>query len=193
MRGARPVEVNSVLRKAVERLARGRSMPAQVVECARIVLRAADGLRDKQIAQELGMTAEKAARWRNPFLDGGIAALQKDAPRPGRTRTITEDQVKRVVETTIGHKPANATHWSAICSPRLPLFRQPYRLCQNWGLRRLPVYGNHSWVTFEKKSDASKKIVLDISSEEALHDRKVQPLSKLLARLRQRSDRHKSK
>jgi hypothetical protein len=100
MRGARPVEVNSVLRNAVERLARGRSMPAQVVECARIVLRAADGLRDKQIAQELGMTAEKAARWRNPFLDGGIAALQKDAPRPGRTRTITEDQVKRVVETT---------------------------------------------------------------------------------------------
>jgi hypothetical protein len=100
MRGARPVEVNSVLRNAVERLARGRSMPARVVERARIVLRAADGLRDKQIAQELGMTAEKAARWRNPFLDGGIAALQKDAPRPGRTRTITEDQVKRVVETT---------------------------------------------------------------------------------------------
>ncbi len=112
MRVARPVELNSEVRKAVERLARGRSLPARVVERARIVLRAADGLQDKEIAQELGVTAEKVARWRNRLLDGGIAALQKDASRPGRTRTITDDQVKRVVDMTIGHKPANATHWS---------------------------------------------------------------------------------
>jgi transposase len=96
----------------MERLARGRSLPARVVERARIVLRAANGLRDKEIAQELDITPEKAARWRNRFLDGGITALQKDAARPGRTRTITDDQVKRVVEMTIGRKPANATHWS---------------------------------------------------------------------------------
>ena len=109
---ARPVELNSEVRKAVERLARSRSLPARVVERARIVLRAADGLQDKKIAQELGVTPEKVARWRNRLLDGGIAALQKDASRPGRTRTITDDQVKRVVDMTIGHKPANATHWS---------------------------------------------------------------------------------
>jgi hypothetical protein len=48
-------------------------------------------------------------------------------------------------------------------------------------------------VTYEKNSGAARKIVLDISSEEALHDRKAQPLSKLLPRFRQRSDRHKSK
>lgn len=112
MRVARPVELNSEVRKAVERLARGRSLPARVVERAHIVLRAADGLQDKEIAQELGVTPEKVARWRNRLLDGGIAALQKDASRPGRTRTITDDQVKRVVDMTIGHKPANATHWS---------------------------------------------------------------------------------
>ena len=65
MRVARPVELNSEVRKAVERLARGRSLPARVVERASIVLRAADGLQDKEIAQELGVTAEKVARWRN--------------------------------------------------------------------------------------------------------------------------------
>jgi transposase len=48
-------------------------------------------------------------RWISAYL---CDALQKDASRPGRTRTITDDQVKRVVDMTIGHKPANATHWS---------------------------------------------------------------------------------
>ena len=62
---------------------------ARIVERARIVLLAADGMQDKQIAPELGITPEKAARWRNRFLDGGLAALEKDAPRPGRRRTIT--------------------------------------------------------------------------------------------------------
>jgi transposase len=69
-------------------------------------------LQDKEIAQQLGITPEKAARWRNRFLDGGIAALEKDAPRPGRTRIISDRQVKRVVAMTIRHKPAGATHWS---------------------------------------------------------------------------------
>ena len=112
MRVARPVELNSEVRKAVERLARGRSLPARVVERARIVLRAADGLQDKRSGAGTWRTPEKVARWRNRLLDGGIAALQKYASRPGRTRTITDDQVKRVVDMTIGHKPANATHWS---------------------------------------------------------------------------------
>ena len=112
MRVARPVWLNPEQRKILERQVRGRSLAARVVERARIVLLAADGLRDKEIAQELAMTPEKAARWRSRFLDGGIPALQKDAPRPGRTRTITDRQVKRVVEMTIRQKPLNATHWS---------------------------------------------------------------------------------
>ena len=69
-----------------------RSLPARVVERARIVLLAADGLENKQIAQRLGITPEKAARWRKRFLAGGITALQKDAPRPGKPRTITDQR-----------------------------------------------------------------------------------------------------
>jgi transposase len=61
------------------------------------VLRAADGLQDKDIAAELDITPEKAARWRNRFLDGGFAALQKDAPRPGRPNTIPAAKVKPLV------------------------------------------------------------------------------------------------
>ena len=112
MRTAAVVELNAEQRQSLERMARSRSLPARVVERARIVLLAAEGLENKQIAQRMGITPEKAARWRNRFLTGGIAALEKDAPRPGRTRTITDGQVKKVVEMTLHQRPANATHWS---------------------------------------------------------------------------------
>jgi transposase len=112
MRVARPVTLNPEQRQLLEQQARARSLPARVVERARIVLRAADGQQDKQIAAALGITPEKAARWRNRFLDKGWAALQKDAPRPGRPRMIGEAQVKLVIDKTTQEKPEASTHWS---------------------------------------------------------------------------------
>jgi FixJ family two-component response regulator len=71
MRVARSVILDSEQRRSLQQQARARSLPVRVVERARIVLRAADGLQDKEIAAELGIRPEKAARWRNRFLDGG--------------------------------------------------------------------------------------------------------------------------
>ncbi len=112
MRVARPVVLDSHQEEVLQRRARGRSLPARMVERARIVLRAAAGLQDKEIAAELGIMPEKAARWRNRFLDGGLVALEKDAPRPGRTPTITSAKVQEVIQKTTQEKPGNATHWS---------------------------------------------------------------------------------
>ena len=112
MRIAAAVALNSEQRQALERMARARSMPARLVERARIVLLAADGMENKQIARRMNLTEKKTARWRSRFLAGGIAALQKDAPRPGKPRSIADRQVKRVVDMTLHQKPANATHWS---------------------------------------------------------------------------------
>ncbi len=112
MRVARPVVLQPEQRIVLEQYDRARSLPVRWVERARIVLRAADGLQDQQIAEQLGITPEKAARWRNRFLDGGLIALQKDAPRPGRTPTITNARVQQVIEKTTQEKPSNATHWS---------------------------------------------------------------------------------
>src|SRR6202171_3707941 len=112
MRVARPVQLSSEQRKSLEQQSRARSQSARVVERARIVLRAADELENKEIAAEFGITPEKAARWRNRFLDGGLTALQKDAPRPGRTPTISNARIKQVIEKTTREKPPNATHWS---------------------------------------------------------------------------------
>jgi transposase len=112
MRVARSVVLDKGEKEGLAQLARGRSLPARLVERARIVLRAAAGLQDQQIASELGITPEKAARWRNRYVDGGIQALGKDAWRPGRPRTITDAQVAEVIQKTTQEKPANATHWS---------------------------------------------------------------------------------
>jgi transposase len=73
---------------------------------------AADGKQDLEIAAEIGISNQKAARWRKRFLQLGLAGLEKDAPRPGRTPTITAAKVREVVRKTTQEKPANATQWS---------------------------------------------------------------------------------
>jgi transposase len=112
MRVARAVVLSAEQRAMLESRARARSASARSVERARIVLLAAAGMQDKQIADKLRIMPEKAARWRNRYLDGGMAALDKDAPRPGRTPTITPAIVQEVVRKTTQEKPDSATHWS---------------------------------------------------------------------------------
>ena len=112
MRVAPPISLSPEQRKELEQTSRARSLPARQIERARIILRAADGWLDKEIAGELGITAEKVARWRRRFLEGGMAALRKDAPRPGRPRTVPAGKVKLIVDKTTQEKPAGATHWS---------------------------------------------------------------------------------
>jgi transposase len=69
-------------------------------------------MQDLEIAAEVGISNQKAARWRKRFLKLGLAGLEKDAPRPGRTPTITSAKVQEIVRKTTQEKPANATHWS---------------------------------------------------------------------------------
>src|SRR5271157_1132736 len=112
MRVAPRVELSEDQERALKQWARGRSLPARQVERARVVLLAAAGKQDVEIAAELGISNQKAARWRKRFLKMGLAGLEKDAPRPGRTPRITAVQVREVIRKTTQEKPANATHWS---------------------------------------------------------------------------------
>jgi transposase len=112
MRIAPPVVLSEQQRTTLETIARGRSIPARLVERARIVLRAAEGLQDSQIAELLSIPRQKSARWRKRFLTLGIAGLEKDAPRPGRPASISAHVIRDVVTKTTQTRPANATHWS---------------------------------------------------------------------------------
>ena len=77
-----------------------------------MVLLAAKGWQNKDIAVEVGLDRRQVALWRQRFLDGGIDALRKDAPRSGRPATVTAQVESRIVHATLHDKPVNATHWS---------------------------------------------------------------------------------
>src|ERR1044072_760565 len=100
MRVAPQVILTDEERRTLRQWARGRSLPSRPVERARVVLWAAAGRQDLEIAAEVGISNQKAARWRKRFLKLGLAGLEKDAPRPGRTPTVTSSQVQEVVRKT---------------------------------------------------------------------------------------------
>jgi len=82
------------------------------VERSRIVLLAAAGTRDSDIAAALNITPHKAARWRSRFLQLDLLGLEKDAARPGRPVRIGTKKTQAVVTKTTQELPPNATHWS---------------------------------------------------------------------------------
>jgi len=112
MRVAPAIVLSPEQQENLEQHSRARSLAARMVERARIVLLAAAGRQDKEIAETLGISVQKSARWRARFLKLGIAGLEKDAPRPGRTPSISTKTVKRVIDLTLHQAPVNATHWS---------------------------------------------------------------------------------
>src|SRR5712691_2424135 len=112
MRIAPPVVLTSEQRAKLETYARGRSTQARVVLRARIVLLAGEGKQDLKIAHLLSIVPRTAARWRSRFLHDGIAGLEHDAPRPGRTPSISPELVRMVIAKTTQERPSHATHWS---------------------------------------------------------------------------------
>src|SRR5277367_5475416 len=112
MRVAAEILLTSEQKSELERLTRGRRREARLVLRARIVLLAADGYTDLEIAEGLGMVPRTAARWRARFLKQGAAGLERDAPRPGRTPAISAQTVLAVIEKTTQQKPSHRTHWS---------------------------------------------------------------------------------
>lgn len=112
MRVAPAVVLTEDQERTLQQWSRGRSLPARQVERAQVVLLAAAGRQDLEIAAEIGISNQKAARWRQRFLKAGLAGLEKDAPRPGRTPSIPKTTVDRVIQLTTLDKPRNATHWS---------------------------------------------------------------------------------
>ncbi len=113
MRIARPVILADSDRITLQAILRSQTKSVRVVARAKVVLHAAEGLHDKQIAPLVGMQRQSVARWRERFLDLGIDGLMRDLPRGGRSRTArAPDKVREVIRLTTQTKPTDATHWS---------------------------------------------------------------------------------
>ena len=107
MPGPRPpaVELTADERRELEGLARRDKTGQQLADRARIVLRAADGLNNSEIARELALEPDTVRLWRQRWLkvsgvalaDLDVATRLADAPRSGTPARITPEQVARIV------------------------------------------------------------------------------------------------
>jgi transposase len=99
-------------RATLQSWAKARSQPQRLVQRAQVVLMAAEGVENQEIAARLRISRPTVQLWRQRFLALRAAGLEKDAPRPGRIPRISSSQVAAIVEATLHRKPPNATHWS---------------------------------------------------------------------------------
>ena len=125
MRGPKPTPIilSESQRDGLETLIRRHSSPQQIVLRSRIILAAADGLNNSQVARTLTISLPTARAWRDRWItlqavpddDLTVADRLADAPRSGRPPRITAEQVCRVVALAC-EAPATSgrpiTHWT---------------------------------------------------------------------------------
>ena len=97
-------EVTEDERAKLERIARAKTAPARLVERARIVLAALEGLTAPQVAARVGVGEATARQWIARFNAAGLAGLE-DAPRSGRPVTYADDAQSRVIAKARGLPP----------------------------------------------------------------------------------------
>lgn len=112
MRVAPVVELTPNDRAALEQVARARRSAVRLVLRARIVLLAADGLENRDIAAKLNISKPTVGLWRARYAKFGLSAIEKDATRPGRPRKDRRELEQKIIHMTTQEKPRNATHWS---------------------------------------------------------------------------------
>lgn len=121
---AQVVTLSEVERQGLEKLVKRHQVGQQIALRARIVLAAARGEKNKEIAQTYQVTSETVRLWRNRWVklqdisldDLSIEDRLADAPRPGAPGRITADQRCRI-EALACEKPEGSerpiTHWTA--------------------------------------------------------------------------------
>lgn len=112
MRVAKAILLTDEQRRILRQWSRGRSTPARQVLRAKIVLAAAEGRENKQIAADLGCTPRTVGTWRNRFAEDGLKGIEKDAPRSGRTPDVRARKEAEIIRKTTQETPLQATQWS---------------------------------------------------------------------------------
>jgi len=114
MRTGRPVAaivLSAEEETQLRSFASSRTLPHAMVARAKLVLWAAKGQSNTEIADRLHYTKATVGKWRQRFLKHRLAGLY-DELRPGRPRSIEDEQVAMLLNRTLSRKPKAGTHWS---------------------------------------------------------------------------------
>jgi transposase len=111
MRRAPTITLTDDELRTLEAWSRGRRTQARLVLRAKIVLLAAAGKQNQQIAAELATAKTSVIRWRKRFAARRLAGIEKDAPRGGQRR-LPAATVEAILRKTTQETPENATQWS---------------------------------------------------------------------------------
>ncbi len=106
-----PLVLKEDERETLERWVRRPTTAHALAQRARLVLKCAAGTANQVVARDVGVSRLTVGRWRRRFVLKRLNGLL-DEPRPGAPRTITDEQVERVVRWTLETAPRDATHWS---------------------------------------------------------------------------------
>ena len=109
MRVAPEIVLTNEDRAELMKLVRSRLTSVRLEQRCGIVLLAADGFQNKDIAQMLGVGRVQVSRWRGRYAQLRFAGIERDLPRGAPPVTV---DVARLVELTTQTKPEAATHWS---------------------------------------------------------------------------------
>ena len=109
-RVALAIQLTAENRSTLKKFVSSTSTPQALAQRSRIVLAAAEGLSNRQIAAELKMPAVTVGKWRQSFAAHGLEGL-RDAPRSGRP--LKHDaQVRHKVQTRACQQPSEQSRWS---------------------------------------------------------------------------------
>lgn len=127
-------------RARLEALTRMSTAPAGLVRRARIVLLAAGGISNTEVAAQLRVSRPTVIKWRSRYADSGIAALG-DLPRPGRPATVDEVAVLVATLADGARPPARlrAPYWSSrLLADELGIAHTTVsRVWRKWGYGRI--------------------------------------------------------
>jgi len=111
-RAADGLDVTEGQREVLDALARSQTLPFRVVQRARALLLAADGVSNVEIAEVVGVSRPTVLVWRAEFARQGLVDFGEVRQGRGRKPSIPVEKIAQVVDLTLHAKPEGQTHWS---------------------------------------------------------------------------------
>jgi transposase len=98
------IELSDDERVQLQAWARRPTSAQALAQRSRVVLLAAEGLTNTEVAARMGVHRPMVTKWRGRFAEHRLDGLI-DEPRPGQPRTVTDEQVEEVIVKTLESTP----------------------------------------------------------------------------------------